>query len=401
MSQNPTIDPRTPSSKTSGLKPALATALGSLEVQLDQELTRYRRARNGVRQPKKVSVQSYIPNPPQQLNTMTGTLGITQPLVAEVNTNAIAPENPGLEIEKQEEINPFPLASAQDSTTAPSLPFPPPPPPVRAKSISSIVPTKPKASESETLAPANDTPQHPDDYLESSEALLRSLQEEQPQTKKSSNSNDSLLSPLGIGSILLLLLASLTLGYVVFNPQTLPKLNLSKLFNWISPPTEENTGVAENNSSAIAQPNITPIPKYPNLAAREFPQVKDPNDIVGLKPKVRPTPTTIPKPITIETPINPVVLPSLLPNVSATPQPQQTLPGLNAEIKPSADGYYYLVADNQGDGVLAAVRQVVPDAYLSDGQKYIYLGALKTKEEVNQRLQQLKAKGIKARVRQP
>ncbi|MBD2296213.1 hypothetical protein H6G06_22710 [Anabaena sphaerica FACHB-251] len=395
MSQNPIIDSGTQSSKISGLKPALATALGNLEVQLDQELTRYRRARNGVRQQKKVSVQSYIPNPPQKLQSMTGTLGKTQPAVAEVNINSIPPENPALEIvEKQEEINPLQLSSAQQSTKTQT----PPPPP---KSISSIVTTKPRAAETKTLVPADEIPKHPDDYLESSEALLRSLQEEQPQTKKSGNSSDTLLSPLGIGSILLLLLASLTLGYVVFNPQTLPQLDLGKLFNRSSSTTKENSGIAESNPSPIAQPEITPIPKYPNLAAREFPQVRDPNDVVGLKPKVKPTPTAIPKPIAIETPINPVVLPTLLPNVSTIPKSQKTLPGLNAEIKPSADGYYYLVADNQGDGVLAAARQVVPDAYLSEGQKYIYLGALKTKEEVNQKLQQLQAKGIKARVRQP
>ncbi|MFM7370625.1 MAG: hypothetical protein ACKO2Z_23115, partial [Sphaerospermopsis kisseleviana] len=74
MSQNPTIDSGTSSAKTSGLQPALAAALGSLEVQLDQELTRYRRARNGVRQTKKVSVENYIPQPSQELNTITETL---------------------------------------------------------------------------------------------------------------------------------------------------------------------------------------------------------------------------------------------------------------------------------------------------------------------------------------
>lgn len=396
MSQNLTIDSDKPSSKSSGLKPALATALGSLEVQLDQELTRYRRARNGVKQPKTVSVENYIPQPSQELNTITETFVTTQPSTAEFKNNSIFLENPVSDVEKQEEINHLPLSSAEKSTKIQT-----PPPPPEPKPISSIVPTKPKAAESETPVPANHTPKHPDDYLESSEALLRSLQEEQPPTNKSSNSNDSLLSPLGIGSMLLLLLASLTLGYVVFNPQTLPQLDISKFFNRIYSKTGKTTDATANNLSPIDQPQITPIPKYPNLAAREFPQVRDPNDVIGLTPKVKPTPTATPQPIVIETPISPVVPPKSVPNVSAIPKPKETLPGLNTEIKPSADGYYYIVADNQGDNALATARQVVPDAYLSDGQKYIYLGALKTEEEAKQRLQQLQAKGIKARVRKP
>jgi hypothetical protein len=388
MSQNPLIDSGTQSSKTSGLKPVLATALSSLEVQLDQELTRYRRTRNGLRQPKQVGVESYISNQPQQLNGVTESQK-TQASVAEVNTNPIHQENPALGMENNEEINHFQVSSTQDYATTQTPPAP--------KSISSIVHTKVKASENETSIQADDTPKHPDDYLESSEALLRSLTEEQPETKKSSNSSDSLLSPLGIGSMLLLLLASLTLGYVVLNPKTLPQLNLGKLFNFSSSPNAENTGVTESQSSPIAVPEITPIPKYPNLAAREFPEVRDPNDVVGLKPKVQPTPTVIPTPITIQASINPV------PRARSTPltQPPKTLPVLNEEIKPSADGFYYLVADNQGDGALAAARQVVPDAYLSPNKKYIYLGALKTKEEIKLRLEQLQAKGVKARVQKP
>jgi hypothetical protein len=49
MSQNPLVDSGEKSSKKTGLKPPLAAALASLEVQLDQELTRYRRTRTGYR----------------------------------------------------------------------------------------------------------------------------------------------------------------------------------------------------------------------------------------------------------------------------------------------------------------------------------------------------------------
>ncbi|WP_413175119.1 hypothetical protein [Anabaena azotica] len=393
MSQNPIIDSGTQSSKMSGLKPELATALASLEVQLDQELTRYRRARKGFKQTKQFGVESYTPNQPQQLNGMTETLGKFQPTLPEIKTNAISPESPVLKTDNQAQISHSPVSSIQESGKI-KVPADPSP-----KSISSIVPTKAQATENETIIPTENASAHPDDYLESSEALLRSLKEEAAEPKKLSASSDSLISPVGIGSMLLLLLASLTLGYVVFNPKTLPQLNLGKLFNGGSSTNTENTAITESNVLPIAQPEITPIPKRPNLAAREFPQVRDPNDVVGLKPKVRATPTEIPQPIAVSTPKNPVV-PVDSVSTAPIPKPTQTLSAVNAEIKPSADGFYYLIADNQGDSALAAAKRVVPDAYLSPNKKYIYLGALKTKEEVKLRLQQLQAQGIKATVQQ-
>jgi hypothetical protein len=397
MTQNPLINSGTKSSQKSALKPELAIALGSLEVQLEQELTRYRRARSGVRQAKKSSLETYIPDPPQPSSSTTGTLGKTQQSVAEVPKKFVLPENPEQETENKPEINQvLESSSIQESTTTTT-----PPSPAMANSMSSIVPTKVKTTESEILLQTNSDPKPPDDYLESSEALLRSLQAEQPSTKKSSSSNDSLLSPLGIGSLLLLLLASLTLGYVVFNPQTLPQLDLSKfkLFNFGSPSNAENSQVTQSNTAPVVQPEITPIPKYPNLAIREFPEVKDPNDVVGLTPKEKPTPKATTTHKAIATPINPIPAPTALPQVSAIPQPQKTLPGLNTTVQPSADNYY-LIVDNQGDGALAKVQQVVPDAYLSPNKKYIYLGALKTEAEAKQKLQQLKAKGIQARLQE-
>lgn len=391
MSQNPIIHSGTQSSKMSGLKPELATALANLEVHLDEELIRYRRARNGFKQTKQFGVGSYTPNQRQQLNGMTEALGKFQLSLPEINTNAISLESPVLKTDNQEEISHSTVSSIQESgkIQTPSDPSP--------KSISSIVPAKAQAAENETILSKENASEHPDDYLESSEALLRSLKEE-AETKKLSGSSD-MISPVGISSILLLLLASVTLGYVVFNPKTLPQLNLGKLFNGGSSTNIENTAITESNALPIAQPEITPIPKRPNLAAREFQQVRDPNDVVGLKPKVRATPTEIPKTIAVSTPENPVVP---VDSVSSAPTPKltQTLSAVNAEIKPSADGFYYLITDNQSDNALAAAKQVVPDAYLSPNKKYIYLGALKTKEEVKLRLQQLKVKGLNASVQQ-
>ncbi|WP_193194399.1 hypothetical protein [Nostoc sp. MG11] len=440
MTQNPLIDSSTQSSKTPGLKPALAAALASLEVQLDQELARYRRTRNGSRTLNQSRAGSYINSQPQQFTAITTTSSTTQQL-AEIKTNAPPASTPTSSHE-----NSAPATSKTNAPPASTLTSPqenlapataktkqmvhlkipsshnaktqtPPPPP----NTSSIVPAVIKNAKGENLVQPDDTPKQPDDYLESSEALLRSLTEE-PETKKPSNSNDSLLSPLGIGSMLLLLLASLTLGYVVFSPKSLPQLNLSKLLNSDSSTTPENTEEIWSNVQPQLQPEITPIPKYPNLAAKEFPEVKDPNDVVGLKPQVQQTPVAMPNPAAPQNPVNPqVALPNPiavqptnpiattpLPNLNSpstpaaktSPQPSATPPKLNAEIKPAADGYYHIVIDNKGLGALASARQVVPDAYLSRNQKFIYLGAVKSKEEVQRKLQELQTKGIQARIQQ-
>ncbi len=412
MSQNSPIDSGTQSSKTSGLKPALAAALASLEVQLDQELTRYRRTRIGTRTPNQTRVGNYIGSQPQELTDMTLTVGTTQPSVAEIHTNTLPKSVPDeASVEKPAPVTIIKTESLDNSEASPNSKSSETQVPLPQVSSSSIVPAAVKAPQDDHLTEVNGTAKQPDDYLESSEALLRSLTDEQPRINKPSNSNDSLLSPLGIGSMLLLLVASLTLGYVFFNPKSLPQLNIGKLLNGNSSPSVANTPEVGTNP----QPEITTVPRYPNLAAKEFPEVKDPNDIVGLQPKYQPTPTAPPNPIVAQTPSNPLLveplpqvqqpLPPLgsppIPTEKPSPQPTTTSPAASAQIKPAADGFYHIVIDNQGDRALAAARKVVPDAYLSPSKKFIYLGSLKTKEQVLQRLQQLQSKGIKARVQQP
>ncbi|MEH2244500.1 hypothetical protein [Nostoc sp.] len=449
MIQNPLNDSGTQSSKTPGLKPALAAALASLEVPLDQELARYRRTRTGLVSSNQSRVASYMSSQSQPLTAIPTISGTTQSSVMEIKTNvppasvpvnhqgtpapatakidvppassvAVNPEiNPAPATAKTEKLNNLNVTSTSDSAKTQTQ-LPPPPP----NFSSSIVPAVVKDTKSKNLLQPDHTPKHPDDYLESSEALLRSLTEEQLQTKKPSNSSDSLLSPLGIGSMLLLLVASLTLGYVVFNPKSFSQWNLGKLFNGNSSPVAENTEEVGSNVQPQIQPPSSSIPKYPNLAAEEFPEVRDPNDVVGLKPKVQPTLAVVPQnpvnpqaalpaPNTVLKPTNPIALapvPTLQPlpplnlpptsTAKTSPKPIATSPKPNAEIKPGTDGFYHVVIDNKG-AAFASARQVIPDAYLSSNKELIYLGAFKTKEQVKQQMQLLQARGIKARVQEP
>ena len=373
MNQNSLVD-SAKSSPTGGLNPVLTQALASLEVQLEQELTRYRRTRKNPRKQPSESVKNYA----KQMKT--DLLNIQLPTVPPI---VISPENPLLTTETTEET-PIPVNLE--------------------KSSSSIVPTKIQPIENQTLFTANDSTKPPDDYLESSEALLRSLTPEtsQTQTPNSPESHDRILSPMGIGSILLLLLSSLTLGYVVFNPQNFPKLNFDKLINSNSSKTAENTEVTEKNSQPNSQVQNTPIAKYPNLATQEFREVRDPKDVVDLTPKAKPTSQIIPTPPAIQPAITPLSNFYPLPTLS-TPLPKSTtIPSaLPEDVKPSANGYYYIIADNQGNNAFKAAKQIVPDAYLSPNKKFIYLGALKTKDDIKRRLQELQEKGIKARLQQP
>ncbi|MFH7030557.1 MAG: hypothetical protein ACHBN1_35675 [Heteroscytonema crispum UTEX LB 1556] len=424
MSPNPLLDSASQPSKTSGLKPVLSAALASLEVQLDQELARYRRTRTGSRTASQKSVGSYIGSQSQLIALATRELK-TQP----------APESPG-SVSYREELSLPAIKSNISPASAPETPQEspvsvtakteqtqtlkvPPPPPETAKTQTAPTAPTPKSGsivpitvvkaqktenvqKNENLIEQDDSPKQPDDYLESSEALLRSLTEEQPQTTRS-NSGDRLLSPLGIGSILLLLVASLTLGYVMFNQKSLSQLNLAGLFKGNYDTSAEKTEATQPETPA------TPIAKYPNLANEEFPEVNSPNDVVGLKPKAKPTPTALPSTVAAQNPANPATqvqqvqpLQSVtsLPSPTATTPPKPAAPQNLDAVKPSADGFYHIIADNQS-GTFAFARQVVPDAYLSPDGKFVYLGALKTKEQVKQQLQLLQAKGIKARLEQP
>lgn len=254
MNQNCLVD-SAKSSSTSVLNPTLATALASLEVQLDQELTRYKITRN-------------ITNTQISLNVKNCTIPEEKAIC---NDTQILTVNHDQELVNQEiENNPTPTNWEQSS---------------------SIVTTQIQSPQHQTLLPTH-IPKQPDNYLESSEALLRSLMVQEPQHPKTfttSSFRNFVLSPLGIGSMLSLLLTTLTLGYLVLNSKNL-SFNFSNLFNSNSPRTTKNTESINHNSQSTTKPTTTSIPKYPNLATQEFRQLRDTKDIVDLTPKVKPTP---------------------------------------------------------------------------------------------------------------
>ncbi len=438
MSQNPLIYSGTQFSKTPSLKPALVAALASLEVQLDRELARYRRTRNYRTSSQANLGSSTANNQLQYLNPANVDMYGDVTPVEESHPHMVdTAQNPYQMADREIARTEVKTPTGVSELTSSPLPLPPPPPPQTPKSAAvsiedptstptmnppqntvSIVPAAAKVTveSNQNTADSQTSKSQPDDYLESSEALLRSLTEEPLKEQKRPNSNDSLLSPLGIGSMLLLIVAASILGVVVINPKSLQfsQDSSSKANN----STAETQGGTTTTTKNVVEPAQTPIPKYPNLAKEEFPEVNNPNDVVGLKPKSKPTPTVATSPPVLNSPvvnpqqqvpsipINPASPPTTItppvavtPPVSSTPTPTPEIP--LSEIQASADGFYHVVIDNGDPNTLATARKAVPDAYLSPDGKLVYLGAIKNKEKATVLLAEIKAKGINARIRQP
>ena len=105
----------------------------------------------------------------------------------------------------------------------------------------------------------------PDDYLESSE-LLQSLASEEAEVQAEQSFFQSLLTPLGMGSMLLMLLSSAMFGFLVMNPTS-----ISRFLDGNETQTAANSlGASVPTSNNAAGMASAP---QPNLASREFPDL--------------------------------------------------------------------------------------------------------------------------------
>jgi hypothetical protein len=214
------------------LHPTLRRALGVLDARLDDELARYRRYRQGMKiAPSSVTAlqRSMATAPAPALRLPTPSATVAAPAIAPTVGNPV----------EHEEIT-------VNQTPAP--PLPPRTPhsfqndlPVGATSALVVA-----AANADTLNPAEplirpeDLPQYgfvtggfateeqfatdaaaPNDYLESSEELLRSLAVEEATVAAERNVLEGLLTPFGVGSMLLMLLGSGMFGYLIMNPASL------------------------------------------------------------------------------------------------------------------------------------------------------------------------------------
>jgi hypothetical protein len=373
------------------LHPQVQAALLGLDVDLDQELARYRRQRlqHGGRSPRRQR-HTVRPAPPPRIPTPAAALPPHPPALGAAGGN-VGYGNAG---------HGNALAAARGDRLDPPI---------------------------------------PDDYLESSEELLRSLAEDTPPLPTYPLDDDepglvaSLLTPLGIGSMLLLLLSSATLGYVVLNPNVVGFPGLA----WFGGDRAETLG--------DAAPSRTGGLPSPNLAQEEFVDIG--LDTLSTLPRQGqaslPAPTAQP---TAQPPASPTALPAAIANQlpaeslpttsvvvsSATPstpdpapvessaavvyvpdpepvRPAAAAPAPDPEpalaAAPASDGpFYYVVTDYSGDRSLEDARQVVGDAYVRNfpnSGAQVQFGAFSDPARAEALLEELSRQGISAEIYQP
>lgn len=424
--------PNSTAPSTPGYSPLLKAVLGSLDLQLEEELARYRRQRSA----KGFSARSKERSPGQKtldLISVRATGGRTQPESDPVpKPELLAASAIGSDpVADRIETEIPPLGIALDRT------FP-------ADNSPGLV--------SPDTSPTNSVPVIPtvvhNDYLESSEALQKNLDAPKAPAESESSFTDNLLTPLGIGSMLLLLLSSATLGYVAMNPNSLSHLPFKTLFGQKRATETKNAALPASNNPGKS--TGTSIAQTPNLASKEFVDLNL-RSLSNIDPKISPVPQTLatpssqlpvkapaPLPNPVASPI-PLDLPSALlpPSVQSGVLPQlKTQPSLTqapgqkpaanqpddrkkteavarfapgksatpnqpaAKSTPPKENKFLVVTIYDGDRSLAEVRKVVPDASVRrlKASTAIQISAFPSEAEAQRKVENLRKQGISAQV---
>jgi len=235
------------------LKPALQSILGSLDVKLEQELTRYRRYRRGS---QKSGERSPISGPGASKPT-------PEAIAIPPATEPPKPDN---------KTNPPSWESVVMPEPAPIVP--------RTQNGAGS-----NGNGSHDTAAAEPEPV-PDGYLESTEQLIDSIERrrEYRRQRRDRTLAGRLLTPVGLLSMLLLFLSCAALGYVVTSPAGMRVLGLDRIF-------KRDTPEAEPVEAADVEPSS------PNLATQEFVEL-DLNTLSNIDPDPNPPapPTPAPTP---------------------------------------------------------------------------------------------------------
>ena len=424
MSQRLSVESSTPS-KPESLKPALQAALSSLDVKLEEELSRYRRQRRSEKSLSSYREMGRLPRQPLDLIYVTATGGRTNP-------EAASPP--------QQQPQPSPEALSARSEPALLTLAPKPEEADRAAGSSAgaggadltpatVAAAGAAAGESVAVAETNSAA---NDYLESSEDLLKSLAEEQAPKQAERSPAESLLSPLGIGSMLLFLMASATLGYVVTHANGTNNQASNRQ------PATQTPAAAPNPAST--GPGVNTGAPTPDLASREFVDLNlGTLSTLTPKPAPVPTPQALPSPqqrplpqVTLapqeQTPppaansnglenLSQALLPSsnqAEPPATGQPLPEPVVPSQKtpsvAAPPPAAEPYapvegdYYFVVMDYTDPInLEKAQQVVADAYLRQfpAGVRIQLGAFNDAATAKTLVEQLQRQGLSAKVYRP
>ncbi|MEG3910189.1 SPOR domain-containing protein [Microcoleus sp. w1-18aA5] len=412
MSKRSSVESPNHQSSSTPINPALQAVLGSLDVNLEAELTTYRRHRRRAEQWVSPSVRT-------GKQTATTEQQLAQNLAPETAEETQQPLSLPLSLAGTQ--GDAPLATTRGGTKLSSSAF------------------------------------APNNYLESSEKLIESLDESKAEPTVERSLAASLLTPLGLSSMLLFLLSCTALGYAVMYPSNLVKMaGLNRLLRTSPSPSDSPA------SNSTSDTSTKELPKAPNLVSKEFVEL-DLSTLSNVQPTVSPIPSPSPKasipptppappgpsgavPIPTEdgnpargreqglnnlsTALLPTPSPSAaqpvptLPTLPPTPSPAQPAAASPATASPAAaspaaaspaaasplgrparaaDGFYYVVTDYTDEKSLQQARTAVPDAYVRNFSKgvKIQMGALNDPASAERLVKELQEKGVKPQYYQP
>lgn len=263
------------SSPSKPLHPALQAIFENLDLRLEDELARYRRqqGRRGVA-------------PALQSNRQADTLA-AQPEARSLPARWNESPSGAAEPRPYLQLAPEPARNANLHRALPDWGYAPEPEsrpnlvlgraiaPQVASPNGDFGPVPLHRPPDHDLYPGSGLEAEPDDYLESSEYLLRNLTEDERDLRASQQEPgmlQSLLTPLGIGSMILLLLSSLSFGYLVMNPAGLDVIGLGEASRRTADGSTPGTSADPDGTlSADAGSGNSGI--SPDLSAQEFPEV--------------------------------------------------------------------------------------------------------------------------------
>ncbi|MDJ1172676.1 hypothetical protein [Roseofilum capinflatum] len=448
MSNRFPAKPTTQPHQTYAISLPLQAALTSLNVSLEEELTRYRRHRQGYAP----TLKSYALRP-----STSGNQGKPLDLVS------VPPERP-------------------QPTSPPATPAAPSP-----KSVDPELETALSTSFADQNLAEPDTgfepDSPPDDYLESSEELLRSLaeEEEEEETPLTQPAFNPWLSPLGIGLTLLLILLCITFGVIFLNPSLIRHL-LPNSPSQQPIPTPAEPSPTPGNPSEVSQSPHRPTSEFDRLTLERL-SILEPKQPVQPSPMASPVvdrtplpptpaeeerpsglnmrvlslpvfstqpqpsapesapveeaaaplpPPPTPKTVPTETvPLNPPELPQLqgaapivppeAPSFSEPVPPQSYIQGFAGSIPIPVDmppeqewmpepvatvpesgnpNSYYVVANYEDGQTMAKIQSLIPDAYLRNFEDgiYVQLAVFEYLGMAEALVEELKIEGISAKI---
>lgn len=430
-----------------GLQPPLGSALSSLNINLDYELARYRYAKRGEPQPG-VAPPKFQPRR-RSLNLFNVPNQTVRPNPAAKKNVTPPPPPPNPRIQQQ--------TGAAGNVAVPPIVGAAP------ANLSGGNPISEVAALRSAIVHQPDRQQ--DTYLASSEALLEEFEPpyQGPQYDSFSHAPskgwfENLNTPLGLGALMLLLVASAGFGFVLVNPLAAQNLISNTPLERFWPTDEEADTTADavtEETDVTADFEGPPLNSLsPDLSRKEFAELelnnlsnlpanstrsevedpsvessnlsdeasdplepsrasqealvtngglsREPRQVNEIPRTTTPAPQPAPVAPTYQEP--PVPAPQSAPTSSeATTQPApSTAPtGETASREPVSS--YYVVTDYTGDPSLDSAREFVDEAYVRnfDVGARIQLGAFNTEEGAAALVEELQNQGLDVQIYEP